>query len=139
MTPSASSRVAIIRASSISRYRPCRSAAIAIRERAARRFKDFRYRTRDSWSCARHVVAKAEQLPGGSGETCPNPRFVVTSLSLDERAPKSLYERLYYARGEMENRIKECRTHPARTASVGIDGGGESGGERSSLVSPVPG
>ena len=77
--------------------------------KAARCFKEFRYRTLDSWSCERRVVAKAEQLPGGSGETSPNPRFVVTSLSPDEWAPKPLYERLYCARGEMENRIKECQ------------------------------
>ena len=77
--------------------------------KAARCFKEFRYRTLDSWSCERRVVAKAEQLPGGSGETSPNPRFVVTSLSPDEWAPKPLYERLYCARGEMENRLKECQ------------------------------
>jgi Transposase DDE domain group 1 len=39
----------------------------------ARRFADFAWRTRDSWSRARRVVAKAEHLPQG-----PNPRFVVT-------------------------------------------------------------
>ena len=77
--------------------------------KAARCFKEFRYRTLDSWSCERRVVAKAEQLPGGSGETSPNPRFVVTSLSPDAWAPKPLYERLYCARGEMENRLKECQ------------------------------
>ena len=76
---------------------------------AARCFKDFRYQTRDSWTCARRVVGKAEQLVSGSGETSPNPRFVVTSLSPEEWAPKPLYERLYCARGEMENRIKECQ------------------------------
>ena len=77
--------------------------------KAARCFKDFCYQTRDSWTCARRVVGKAEQLVGGSGETSPNPRFVVTSLSPDTWAPKPLYERLYCARGEMENRIKECQ------------------------------
>jgi Transposase DDE domain group 1 len=76
---------------------------------AARRFKEFRYRTRDSWSCARRVVGKAEQLIGGDAEPSPNPRFVVTNLT-DEAWPASaLYERLYCARGEMENRIKECQ------------------------------
>ena len=77
--------------------------------KAARRFKEFPYRTRDSWTCERRVVGKAEQLVSGSGETSPNPRFVVTSLSPEEWAPKPLYERLYCARGEMENRIKECQ------------------------------
>jgi hypothetical protein len=45
------------------------------------------------------VVGKAERLPGKD-----NPRFVVTSL---KRKPDELYEKLYCARGEMENRIKE--------------------------------
>ena len=69
---------------------------------AARRFKDFRYRTLDSWSRERRVVGKAEHLPGG-----PNPRFVVTSLATDAWDARALYEALYCARGEMENRIKE--------------------------------
>ena len=38
-----------------------------------------------------------------------NPRFVVTSLSAAAWAPQPLYEELYCARGEMENRIKECQ------------------------------
>jgi Transposase DDE domain group 1 len=68
---------------------------------AARRFADFFWRTRDSWSRTRRVVAKAEHLPQGA-----NPRFVVTSLpaAIDAR---SLYEDIYCARGEVENRIKE--------------------------------
>ena len=70
--------------------------------RAARRFKDFRYRTRDSWSRARRVVGKAEHLDKGS-----NPRFVVTSLLPAAWDARALYEDLYCARGEMENRIKE--------------------------------
>jgi hypothetical protein len=68
----------------------------------ARRFGDFFWRTRDSWSRARRVVAKAEHLPQG-----PNPRFVVTSLRTAEIDARSLYEDLYCARGEIENRIKE--------------------------------
>lgn len=67
-----------------------------------RRFRDFRYRTRDSWSCERRVVGKAEYLPGKA-----NPRFVVTSLPIGRAGAKRLYEKLYCARGEMENRIKE--------------------------------
>jgi len=69
---------------------------------AARVFADFAYRTRDSWSRPRRVVGKAEYLPKG-----PNPRFVVTSLPDTERAARALYEEVYCARGEMENRIKE--------------------------------
>jgi hypothetical protein len=67
--------------------------------KAARVFTEFGYRTRNSWSRERRVVAKAEYLPGKA-----NPRFVVTSLATE---PQALYEKLYCARGEMENRIKE--------------------------------
>jgi len=69
---------------------------------AARVFKEFTYQTRKSWSRERRVVGKAEHLAKGS-----NPRFVVTSLSAEEIEARSLYEDLYCARGEMENRIKE--------------------------------
>ncbi len=70
----------------------------------ARRFKDFMWVTRDSWSRRRRVVAKAEWTQGEA-----NPRFVVTTLTAAEVAAKPLYENLYCARGEMENRIKECQ------------------------------
>jgi hypothetical protein len=70
----------------------------------ARRFKDFIWRTRDSWSAERRVVAKAEWTQGEA-----NPRFVVTSLSRQEHEARHLYETIYCARGEMENRIKECQ------------------------------
>jgi hypothetical protein len=70
--------------------------------KAARRFKEFRYQTRESWSRARRVVAKAEHLEKGA-----NPRFVVTSLPPQVWEAQPLYEELYCARGEMENRIKE--------------------------------
>jgi len=69
---------------------------------AARRFRDFSYRTRKSWSCERRVVGKAEVLPGKT-----NPRFVVTNLPKSRASAKRLYEKLYCVRGEMENRIKE--------------------------------
>ena len=69
---------------------------------AARVFKDFTYRTRETWSRERRVVGKAEYLPKGA-----NPRFVVTSLSCERVAAQPLYEELYCARGDMENRIKE--------------------------------
>jgi len=74
----------------------------------ARRFADFRWATRDSWSKRRRVVAKAEWMPD-RGEAGANPRFVVTSLAATEVHAKTLYERLYCARGDMENRIKECQ------------------------------
>jgi hypothetical protein len=70
--------------------------------RAARRFKEFVYQTRESWSRARRVVAKAEHLEKGE-----NPRFVVTSLNREAWPAQALYEEHYCARGEMENRIKE--------------------------------
>jgi hypothetical protein len=68
----------------------------------ARRFKDFFYATLETWSRRRRVVAKAEHLAKGA-----NPRFVVTSLRRAEIDARALYEDLYCARGEMENRIKE--------------------------------
>lgn len=70
----------------------------------ARRFKDFMWTTRDSWSRRRRVVGKAEHILGKA-----NPRFVVTSLSPQHATARVLYEDLYCARGEMENRIKECQ------------------------------
>ena len=70
----------------------------------ARSFKDFMWTTRRSWSRRRRVVGKAEFTKDEA-----NPRFVVTSLTRAECKPKYLYEKLYCARGEMENRIKECQ------------------------------
>jgi hypothetical protein len=72
--------------------------------RPARRFKDFVYQTLDSWSRRRRVVAKAEWTHAEA-----NPRFVVTSLRRQETPARMLYEDVYCARGEMENRIKECQ------------------------------
>ena len=69
-----------------------------------RRFKSFMWRTRTTWSRRRHVVAKAECTQGEA-----NPRFVVTSLTRAQCKPKYLYERVYCARGDMENKIKECQ------------------------------
>jgi hypothetical protein len=71
-------------------------------QQAARVFKDFRYRTRKSWSSERRVIGKAEYLAKGE-----NPRFIVTSLSMEAVDARALYEDLYCARGDMENRIKE--------------------------------
>ena len=69
---------------------------------AARVFVELVYQTHKSWSRPRRVVAKAEYLDKGA-----NPRFVVTSLLTQGWAARELYEQLYCARGEMENRIKE--------------------------------
>jgi hypothetical protein len=68
----------------------------------ARVFSEFAYRTNQSWSRARRVVAKAEQIEGKE-----NPRYLVTSLGKEAWPAQKLYEQLYCARGEMENRIKE--------------------------------
>jgi hypothetical protein len=69
----------------------------------ARVFRDFQYCTIDSWSRTRRVVGKAEHTLGA------NPRFVVTSLKRSRTAndARGLYEQLYCARGEAENRIGE--------------------------------
>jgi hypothetical protein len=69
-------------------------------QKAARFYRAFWYRTRESWSRSRRVIGKAEYLEKGT-----NPRFVVTSLQRSD--PRSLYEDIYCARGDVENRIKE--------------------------------
>lgn len=69
-------------------------------------FAEFSYQTRKrkkgGWDRERRVVAKAEHIDGKE-----NPRFVVTSMSAEQWPAQALYEQLYCARGEMENRIKE--------------------------------
>jgi hypothetical protein len=70
----------------------------------ARVFRDFLWSTRDSWSRRRRVIGKAEWTRGEA-----KPRFVVTSLTPERWPARALYEELYCARGEMENRIKECQ------------------------------
>jgi hypothetical protein len=74
------------------------------RGKPARLFKELRYQTLNSWSFERRVVAKAEHLPKGA-----NPRFIVTSLTSEAAEAQELYEKIYCARGDMENRIKECQ------------------------------
>ncbi len=72
----------------------------------ARVFSEFEYQTKKTkkggWDRARRVAAKAEQIDGKE-----NPRFVVTSLAAEQWPAQALYEELYCARGDMENRIKE--------------------------------
>jgi len=70
----------------------------------ARCFKDFTWITRESWSRQRRVIAKAEWTQDEA-----NPRFIVTTLKRSEAGARQLYEDIYCARGEMENRIKECQ------------------------------
>jgi hypothetical protein len=73
-------------------------------DQPARRFKELIWTTRKSWSRERRVIAKAEWTKGEA-----NPRFIVTSLTLADGGGRYLYESIYCARGEMENRIKECQ------------------------------
>jgi hypothetical protein len=72
----------------------------------ARVFSEFPYQTKKTkkggWERERRVAAKAEHIDGKE-----NPRFVVTSLSAEQWTAQALYEDLYCARGDMENRIKE--------------------------------
>ena len=83
----------------------------------ARRFVDFTWCTLKSWSRERRVIGKAEWTHDKA-----NPRFIVTTLGQGDG--RTLYEQVYCARGEMENRIKECqldlfadRTSTARMAA----------------------
>ena len=80
-------------------------------EGTAREFAELRYQTKKSWSKERRVVGKAEITRGKN-----NPRFIVTNLAVDEQWAqgdalladgRSLYEKFYCGRGNMENRIKE--------------------------------
>jgi hypothetical protein len=84
--------------------RAAAKAAFQATGKPARVFRDLAYRTKKSWSRSRRVVAKAEHLEKGA-----NPRFIVTSLGADKIGAAELYEKIYCARGEMENRIKECQ------------------------------
>jgi len=72
----------------------------------ARVFSEFNYQTKKTenggWDRERRVAAKAEHIDGKE-----NPRFVVTSLLHEDWSAQELYEKLYCARGDMENRIKE--------------------------------
>ena len=79
----------------------------AVTRAPARRFRDFQWRTLDSWSRSRRVIGKAEWTRGEA-----NPRFIVTSLDQAQGTAAFLYEDIYCARGDMENRIKEIgRAH----------------------------
>jgi hypothetical protein len=72
-------------------------------QQSARVFADFLHTTTTgSWARERRVVAKAEHIAGKE-----NPRYLVTSLDAETWPARKLYEELYCARGDMENRIKE--------------------------------
>jgi hypothetical protein len=76
-------------------------ATVKASRKPARRFKEFLWTTLDSWSHERRVIAKAEWTQGEA-----NPRFVITSLGREEADARRLYQKVYCARGDMENRIK---------------------------------
>ena len=72
-------------------------------QKPARVFTEFLHTTTTgSWRKARRVIAKAEHIDGKE-----NPRYIVTSLAAEAWPAQKLYEELYCARGDMENRIKE--------------------------------
>ena len=83
--------------------------------KAVRQFQELRYQTRDTWSCERRVVAKVEHLPRGK-----NPRFIVTSVPVQECDGRRLYEEVYCARGRHGEPDKGC----ARL--TGVSAAGES-------------
>ena len=66
-------------------------------------YTDTRYAAR-TWDHERRVVTKAEVVRLGDREPRDNPRFVVTNL---RQTPRFIYEKVYCARGDIENRIKE--------------------------------
>jgi hypothetical protein len=65
-------------------------------------YKDFKYRAKAWARHRRRVIGKAEWTTQGS-----NPRFVITNLQAEQYDAQELYEQIYCARGDMENRIKE--------------------------------
>ncbi|WP_282183639.1 transposase [Azospirillum sp. TSH58] len=69
-----------------------------------RRFGEFRYAAR-TWKVERRVIARIEAAAQGTDS-----RFIVTNLA---GTPKALYETIYCARGQMENRIKAHKLHLA--------------------------
>ena len=87
--------------------------------RAARRYVDFEYATRRSWSKKRRVVGKAEWLPGKA-----NPRFIATSLPRLMVRARTLYEHLYCGRGRME-RDQGAAAGPLRRATLRLRHGGQ--------------
>ena len=75
--------------------------AHALTGTGVRCFGEIYYRS-GTWRAPRRVIVKAEITHTAKA----NPRFVVTNLT---EPPQTLYEEIYCARGEMENRIKECQ------------------------------
>jgi hypothetical protein len=97
--------------------------------KATRRYMELRYRTLNSWSRSRRVIAKAEYLEKGE-----NPRFVVTSLSRSRYAVREVYEDLYCLRGDGEP-YQGATAVPVR----GSDLLGDDAGQPAAVVVLLPG
>ena len=85
--------------------------------KVARGFASFGWITKDSWTRRRRVVAKAEWRHGNRYH-----RFIVTTLPQGMSDPRHLYEQIYCARGDMENRCC-CRLDQALTGPRTKPGG----------------
>jgi len=70
------------------------------------RFGECRYAA-GSWNRERRVIIKADIALHPGREPKDNPRFIVTNL---KTTPKFIYRKVYCARGDIENRIKELKT-----------------------------
>ena len=68
-------------------------------------FGECRYGAR-SWECQRRVIIKADIALHPGRKPKDNPRFIVTNL---KTTPKFIYQKVYCARGDIENRIKELK------------------------------
>ena len=93
--------------------------------KAVRQFQELRYQTHKSWSCERRVVAKVEHLPRGK-----NPRFIVTSVPVQECDGRRLYEEVYCARGD--NGESDQGTAAGSVCGPHVDP--EAGGESTAVV-----
>lgn len=92
----------------IARNSRMEAAGQELQQQAARQYEESGQKQRlfgeiayaaHTWNRERRILVKAEHTSQG-----PNPRFVVTNLPGD---PQKLYDEIYCARGDMENRIKE--------------------------------
>ncbi len=79
--------------------------AINADETPAAAYGECRYKAR-SWNRERRVIIKADVACHPSREPKDNPRFIVTNL---KTSPKFIYKKVYCARGDIENRIKELK------------------------------
>jgi len=67
-------------------------------------YGECQYATKETWPWPRRVIYKAEVVRAEGKEPKDNPRFVVTNM---KQSPQWIYEEVYCARGDVENRIKE--------------------------------